>query len=101
MTNERQPTTPSSGAGKQPEASFRYGACSASVFLNEARRADGSAFTVRRVVLQRSYQDDQGRWQTTSSFDVNDVPKAIVALQDAYRHCLQASRSAREPGQDG
>ena len=101
MDNQRQPTTTSSSTGRQPEASFRYGACSASVFVNEARRADGTVFTVRRVTLQRSYQDEQGRWQTTSTFDVNDVPKAIAALEDAYRHVLRANRSAREPGQDG
>lgn len=101
MAKQPSPTAPSNAGSKQPEATFRYGACSASVFVNEATRKDGSTFLARRVVLQRSYQDDQGRWQTTSSFDVNDVPKAVLALEDAYRHCLNAARSAREPGDEG
>jgi hypothetical protein len=91
-----QPSTP-----RQPEASFRYGACSASVFVNEATRKDGTRFTVRRVVLQRSYQDEAGTWRTTNSLDVNDVPKAVLCLQDAYRHSLSAGRNPREPGDEG
>ncbi len=96
----KQPSRTTPAGSNQPEATFRYGACSASVFINEATRKDGTTFEVRRVVLQRSYKDDQGRWQVTSSFDVNDLPRLILAAQDAYRHCT-AARSARDPGDEG
>jgi len=72
----------------QPETRFSFGGCSASVFVNDAKRADGSSFSVRKVVLQRTYVDSQGRYQTTNSFGVNDVPKAVLALERAYAHCL-------------
>ncbi len=72
----------------RPEKRFSFGGCSASVFVNQAKRADGSTFVVRKVVLQRTYVDSQGRYQTTNSFGVNDVPKAVLALQRAFEHCL-------------
>ena len=43
----------------RPEARFSFGGCSASVFVNEAKRTDGSSFVVRKVVLQRTYVDSQ------------------------------------------
>lgn len=72
----------------RPEARFSFGGCAASVFVNEAKRTDGSSFVVRKVVLQRTYVDSQGRYQATNSFGVNDLPKAVLSLQRAYEHCL-------------
>ena len=79
-----------------PEASFRYGAVSASVFLNEFTRSGGPGGNVRRVVLQKTYRDKDGAFQHSNSYDLNDVPRAVLAMQEAYRHCLIASREERE-----
>jgi hypothetical protein len=85
-----------------PEVRIAFGGVSASVFLNEVRRADGSTFNVRKTVLQRTYVDAHGNYQTTASLDVHDLPKAILALSKAYEHCLSArQREAGETEDDG
>lgn len=81
-----------------PEVRIAFGGVSASVFLNEVRRADGSTFNVRKTVLQRTYVDGHGNYQTTSNLDARDLPAAIVALFRAYEHCLSARQ--REASSD-
>lgn len=84
---------------RQPEKRFSFGGCSASVFVNEIRRGDGSSFSVRKVVLQRTYVDAQGQYQTTNSFGVNDIPKAVLALQRAYAHCVSVRSEGAGQGE--
>ena len=67
----------------KPEAFFRYGPCSAAVFSNEYERGNGTV-RFRTVSFQRRYQDRDGEWKSTSSLGVNDIPKAILALEAAY-----------------
>ena len=67
----------------QPEKRFKVGACSASIFANEVNTADGKA-VVKNVVLQRTYRDNNGDFQHTTSFRLNDIPKAVLALNKAY-----------------
>ena len=79
--------------GNRPEVRFQFGSVSSSTFVNTAQRNDGATFQVRRTVLQKAYRDPStGEFRNTSSLDVNDLPKAIVALQKAYEHCLSADR---------
>lgn len=70
-------------AGK-PEATFRIGPCSASVFVNEVDN-DGTKRRIRSVNVQRSYKDGDDR-KYTSSFGLGDLPQAIRALQLAQDH---------------
>ena len=67
----------------QPEKVFKQGCCSASVFVNTIDK-DGRQINVRSVSLQRSYKDRDGKWQTTSSYGVNELPKLIMAATKAY-----------------
>jgi len=69
----------------QPEITFRHGSCSASVFTNEYERGY-EKFTVKTVSFQRSYRDKFGQWHSSSSLNVNDIPKAVVVLQKAYEY---------------
>ena len=73
-------------AGK-PEATFRIGPCSASVFVNEVDN-DGTKRRIRSVNVQRSYKDGDDR-KYTSSFGLGDLPQAIRALQLAQDHMEQ------------
>lgn len=93
MANQNQPSP--------PERSFRYGSCSAAVFTGEAQSRNGGTFTTRRIVLERRYLDQDGTWQSTNSYFGHHVMDAILALQDAYRHCREKARSDREPGEEG
>ena len=66
---------------------FQVGACSAAVFGNEVETAKGKVVQ-KHIVLQRSYRDKDGNFQNSGSFGINDVPKAMLALQEAYRFVL-------------
>jgi hypothetical protein len=72
----------------RPEKTFRMGAVSASVFVNEYEVGDGkskSKRSRRSVVLQRSYKDGD-EWKQTSSFGLGDLPAAIRVLELAQSH---------------
>jgi len=69
--------------GNQPVAKFKHGCVEAAIFENEMTK-DGKTFKLRKVVFQKNYLDRNDKWQSTSSLDVNDVPKAVVALSKAY-----------------
>lgn len=72
--------------GNQPEKKFVHGAISATVWVNEGKDNQGNATEFRTISLQRSYTDQQGNWQNTSTLRMNDVPKAMCVLQEAYKH---------------
>lgn len=40
------------------------------------------------VTLHRNYKDKNDNWQKTQSLRVNDIPKAVLALQKAYELLL-------------
>ena len=79
----------------QPEKRFQRGGCSVSVFANEVEK-DGRKFSIRKAVFQKRYKDTKGEWRTTQSLDVNDIPKAVLALIDAYDYLTSG-----EQDQDG
>ena len=71
---------------QKPEKNFKVGAVRAAVWKRTYDTRDGRTFDARKVVLERSYRDSQGSWQNTNSYDLNDVPKAILALEQAYAY---------------
>ena len=71
----------------QPEKKFKCGACSASVFVNEVKTADGIV-PMKTVSLQRAYKDKDGNFQHATSFGANDIPKAVLALTKAYDYLV-------------
>ena len=74
--------------GQSPEVSIKCGACRASVFVKEIDRGGGVTGTVKNVSFQKRYLDANDKWQSTNSLNVNDIPKAILALQKAYEHIM-------------
>ena len=71
----------------KPEKVFKMGAVRASVFANSLVR-DGKPVALRKVVIEVRYRDKSGQWQGTNSLSINDLPKAITALQQAYEYLL-------------
>ncbi len=65
----------------QPERTFRIGACSASVFKNEA---EGKR-PFRSVNIQRSYKDGE-ETKYSSSFTLSDLPNALAAMNMAFEY---------------
>jgi hypothetical protein len=87
--------------GNQPVVKFKHGSVEAAIFENEIKK-DGRTFTIRKVVVQRNYLDRNDKWQSTSSLDVNDVPKAVLVLSKAYEFLTKpnGAKSGREGDED-
>lgn len=69
----------------KPAKSFRAGAVHASVFMNVAEK-DGKKINIPSVSFQNRYRDEKGEWQTTNKLNVNDIPKAVLVLNEAYKY---------------
>ncbi len=82
----------------KPERVFKMGAVRASVFVNDIQR-DGKTVALRKVVIEVRYRDKAGQWQGTNSLSINDLPKAITALQQAYEYLL-SNPTGEEPAPD-
>jgi len=74
----------------KPEITFKMGAVRAAVFQNIIKKS-GESIPLRKVVLEVRYRDKAGQWKGTNSLSVNDLPKAIAALQKAYEYILGRS----------
>jgi len=85
--------------------SFKCGACEAAIFENEFTTKAGKDVKIKKVVLQKRYRDKDDEWASTNSFDVNDIPKARLALDEAYRFLMlgdraEGNRDVIENGED-
>lgn len=71
-----------------PEKKFRAGAVSATVWQNRGQRPNGEESEYKTISIERSYTDKDGKWQSTNSLRVNDLPKARLVLQKAYEYVV-------------
>lgn len=72
----------------KPEHVFKMGAVRASIFRNVIERA-GQSVPIAKVIIEVRYKDKSGEWKGTNSLSLNEVPKAIMALQEAYKYLLE------------
>ena len=77
-----------STASTKPEHEFKVGAVKASIWSNPRETRDGKLFNSHKVIVDRVYRDSGGEFKATSSLDVNDIPKAILALKKAYDYLM-------------
>lgn len=69
----------------KPQETIRVGAVNVSIFENTIVK-DGKMLKIPKAVFQVRYKDKKdGEWKSTNSLSVNDIPKAINALQKAYQ----------------
>ncbi len=87
LQNYDVPTVPPANNG--PEKKFRAGAINASVWKNHGQR-DGQAVEYHTISFERRYKDRDGQWKSTNSLRINDLPRAALLLQEAYRYCVMA-----------
>jgi len=71
----------------KPEIAFRAGAVQVSVWKNTITKGDNS-FENFTVTMQRGYKDKEGKWQNTNSLNTSDIPKARLALLEAFKHIV-------------
>jgi len=72
----------------KPETVFKVGAVRASVFRNIIEK-DGRSIPLPKVAIEVRYKDKTGQWKGTNSLSLNDLPKAILALQKAYEYLME------------
>lgn len=78
----------------KPEIVFKIGAVRASVFKNIFEK-DGKSIPLPKVVIEVRYKDKTGQWKGTNSLSINDLPKAILALQKAFEYLMEHKDSAQ------
>ena len=78
----------------KPEQVFKVGPVRASVFQNEIEHK-GQKVNLPKVVLEVRYKDKEGNWKGTNSLSINELPKAILALEKAYDYLT----TPRDPGE--
>ena len=70
-------------ANNKPIKKIQVGSVSAAIWENEIANGNGDR-TVERVTVDKRYKDASGNWKSTGSFNVNEIPKLILALEKAY-----------------
>ena len=81
----------------KPKEVIRVGAVNVSIFENTIAK-DGKILSIPKVVFQVRYKDKKtGEWKSTTSLSVNDIPKAINALQRAYQILTEKSQKDEKP----
>jgi hypothetical protein len=79
----------------KPEIVFKVGAVRASVFKNIIQK-NGRAIPLPKVVIEVRYKDKTGQWNGTNSLSLNDLPKAILALQKAFEYLMEHKQPEQE-----
>lgn len=88
--------------GNMPEKKFSTGAISATVWKNSGTsKKTGEAVEFKTVTLQRRYTDKEGKWQTSSSLKINDLPKANLVLQKAFEYLVLKGQGSAAPDNNG
>ncbi|MCB9362398.1 hypothetical protein H6504_03090 [Candidatus Woesearchaeota archaeon] len=82
---------------KGPEMKYSAGAISATVWKNNGTNAKGEPADYRTISLQRNYQDKDGKWQSTNSLRLNDLPRAVMVLNKAYEYLLLRGPDSQGP----
>ena len=70
----------------QPEKRFKCGACEVSIFENAITTKDGKKVRIKKASFQKRYKNPEGEWKSTNSLDADDIPKAKLVLNEAYKY---------------
>ncbi len=73
-----------------PVHTVRFGAVKAAVWENQTQHG-----VMHNVTVSRSYKDDQGDWQESSSFGADDLLSLAKAL-DAAHSWIHEQRQSRD-----
>jgi hypothetical protein len=75
----------------KPIAKRQFGTISVAVFGREVSKPDGTIYTAKDFVLQKSWKDKKGDWQNQSiSFQARDIlavqQALVMAFVDSYEN---------------
>lgn len=69
---------------EKPVQKFRVGSVAASIWKRSNKAPDEKQFVTYQVSLDRTWLDKEGNYHSSNSFGLNEVPKAILAMEQAY-----------------
>jgi len=72
---------------RAPVKKFIAGAITATIWQNSTQK-QGERVEYNTISFGRNYKDKDGKWQTTNSLRLSDLPKAVVVLNNAYTHLV-------------
>ena len=76
-----------------PHKVIMIGPARATIFLNTVLK-DGKEISMPKVAFEIRFRDAYGNWRGTSSMSVGELPKAIMALQQAHAFLLDKDNCA-------
>ena len=74
-----------------PVAKFRAGAVSAALWENDIE-VKGRTITILKATVQRRYKDKDDNWQSSDSFNRNEIPLAIYCLQKVFDKIIEKQK---------
>jgi len=77
---------------KHPEKKIRAGPIAVAIWRNKTEKGD-AFYSVS--FEKRFKKEGSDEWRSTNSLSKNDIPKAVLALQEAYKY-LVLNRNAKE-----
>ena len=84
----------------KPIKKYQAGGISAAIWKNNVE-TKGNAVTVLSVTLDRRYKDGEDNWQSSSSMRLNDLPKAVLVLTQAYTYMATAHEDEEQSDEGG
>ena len=84
--------------GSKPERAIKVGAVRVAIWFNPRTTPEGRQFNSPKVQIARTYRDHANGFKSTSSLDLHDIPKAMLALSKAYAYlvCDDSKKKAVE-----
>ena len=75
-----------------PLARYKAGQVSSAIWENLVQ-SQGKTLKILKATVQRRYKDKNGQWQSTTSFNRNEIPLAIHCLQQAISKIVEMQNS--------
>jgi hypothetical protein len=80
--------------GQKPVEKFTAGQISAAIWENEIQTRSGGTATIQKASVQRRYKDNKdGKWKSSTSFSLNEIPLAIYCLQKCFEHMIEGQKN--------
>lgn len=80
----------------QPVKKFQIGVVGVALWKNTIELKDGQKMDVLSATVDRRYKDKNGEWKSSKSIQMNDVPRAILALGKAYDYMVSKNKNSEQ-----
>jgi hypothetical protein len=72
----------------KPIKKYRVSSIKATVWENETLKENGDPFKQISINIEKGYKDIKGEWQKTNSYNLSDLPKLKVLVDEVYKDCM-------------